>query len=114
MAQGQGVNGSIQATAQVQTPITVTGTQNLAFGNVFPGIAKAVAYSDVTNGGHFSVAGPARTPVTYSFTLPANLTSGGNNLPIRRSPGCVNPLNPTPPPPPLTPPRTPPSSTLRR
>ncbi len=95
MAQGQGVNGSIQATAQVQTPITVTGTQNLAFGNVFPGIAKAVAYSDVTNGGHFSVAGQASTPVTYSFTLPANLTSGGNNLPIGSWLGYVNTLNST-------------------
>src|SRR5260370_40076486 len=51
MAQGQGVNGSIQATAQVQTPTTVTGTQTLAFGNVFPGIAKAVAYRHATDAG---------------------------------------------------------------
>jgi Domain of unknown function (DUF4402) len=93
--QAQGVNGSIQATAQVQTPITVTGTQNLAFGSVFPGVAKAVAYSDVANGGHFSVLGQANTPVTYSFTLPANLTSGGNNLPIGTWLGYVNTLNST-------------------
>src|SRR5437867_12751239 len=81
-ASAQGVNGSISATAQVQTPITVTGTQNLSFGNVFPGVAKAVAYTDAANAGKFSVAGQASTPVTYSFTLPANLTSAGNNLPI--------------------------------
>src|SRR5438445_10839491 len=78
----QGVNGSITATATVQSPITVTGAQNLAFGNVFPGVAKTIAYSDATNGGHFSVAGQASTPVTYSFTLPTNLTSAGNNLPL--------------------------------
>ena len=81
-AHGQGVNGSITATAQVQAPITVTGTQNLSFGNVFPGAAKAVAYADAANAGKFSVAGQASTPVTYSFTLPTNLTSGTNNLPI--------------------------------
>jgi len=84
-AHGQGVNGSITATAQVQAPITVTGTQNLSFGNVFPGAAKAVVYTDAANGGKFSVAGQASTPVTYSFTLPLNLTSGGNNLPIGNS-----------------------------
>jgi hypothetical protein len=93
--QAQGVNGSIQATAQVQTPITVTGTQNLSFGNVFPGIAKAVAYTDVVNAGRFSVAGQASTPVTYSFTLPANLTSGGNNLPIGSWLGYENATNST-------------------
>jgi hypothetical protein len=94
-AQAQGVSGSIQATAQVLTPIAVTGTQNLTFGNVFPGVAKAIAYSDATNGGHFSVAGVASTPVTYSFTLPANLTSGANNLPIGTWLGYVNTANST-------------------
>src|SRR6266571_3805076 len=74
-AQGQ-VNGSILATAQVQTPITVSGTQNLSFGNVFPGVAKAVVYTDAANAGKFSVAGQASTPVTYSFTLPTNLPIG--------------------------------------
>src|ERR1041385_7542421 len=78
----QGVNGSISATATVQSPITVTGAQNLTFGNVFPGVVKTVAYSDATTAGQFGVPGQASTPVTYSFSLPANLTSAGNNLPI--------------------------------
>src|SRR2546422_8565743 len=43
-----------------QTPITVSGTQNLSFGNVFPGVAKAVAYTDAANAGKFSVAGQDR------------------------------------------------------
>jgi hypothetical protein len=93
--QGQGVNGSISATAQVQTPITVTGTQPLTFGNVFPGAAKAVAYTDAANAGKFSVAGQGSTPVTYSFTLPANLTSAGNNLPIGSWLGYENATNST-------------------
>src|SRR2546430_13734890 len=79
----QGVNGSITATASVQSPIAVAGVQNLAFGNVFPGVAKTVAYSDATNAGRFDVTGQASTPVTYSFTLPANLTTGGEHPPTR-------------------------------
>ena len=91
----QGVNGSISATATVQSPITVAGAQNLAFGNVFPGVAKTVAYSDATNGGRFDVTGQGSTPVTYSFALPTNLTSSGNNLPIGSWTGYVNGANST-------------------
>jgi hypothetical protein len=111
-AQAQGVNGSITATAQVQTPITVTGTQNLSFGNVFPGVAKAVAYTDATNAGKFSVAGQGSTPVTYSFTLPANLTSAGNNLPIGSWLGYENTVNSTSGGSAITPSGTPATSTL--
>ncbi len=80
-AQAQGVNGSITATANVQSPITVGGTQNLAFGNVFPGKSATVAVTD-PGAGLFTVGGQASTPVTYSFALPTNLINGGNNLPI--------------------------------
>jgi hypothetical protein len=91
--QAQGVNGTINATAQVQAPITVAGTQPLAFGTVFPGVAKTVAYSDAANAGKFSVTGQAGQTVTYSFTLPANLASGPNNLPIGSWTGYVNTTN---------------------
>ncbi|HYL22604.1 MAG TPA: DUF4402 domain-containing protein [Gemmatimonadales bacterium] len=111
-AQAQGVNGSITATAQVQAPITVTGTQNLSFGNVFPGVAKAVAYTDATNAGTFSVGGQASTPVTYSFTLPANLTSAGNNLPIGSWLGYANTTNSTSGGSAITPSATPATATL--
>ncbi len=111
-ARGQGVNGSITATATVQTPITVTGTQNLSFGNVFPGVAKAILYSDASNAGKFSVAGQASTPVTYSFTLPANLTSAGNNLPIGSWLGYENGSNSTSGGSGITPSATPTTSTL--
>jgi hypothetical protein len=75
-------NASITATASVQTPINVLGAQQLSFGNVFPGVNKTVAATDLTNGGRFDVTGQASTPVTLSFTLPATLSSGANTMPI--------------------------------
>jgi hypothetical protein len=108
----QGVNGSISATATVQSPITVTGAQNLSFGNVFPGVVKTVAYSDATNAGQFSVTGQASTPVTYSFSLPANLTSAGNNLPIGSWSGYVNTTSSTSGGSAITPSATPAGATL--
>jgi spore coat protein U-like protein len=81
-AQAQSNNASITATASVQTPINVTGAQQLNFGNVFPGVNKTVAATDLANAGRFDVTGQASTPVTMSFTLPATLSSAGNTLPI--------------------------------
>ena len=80
--QAQTNNASITATASVQTPINVIGAQQLSFGNVFPGVNKTVAATDLTNAGRFDVTGQASTPVTLSFTLPATLNSGGNTMPI--------------------------------
>src|SRR5260221_14083886 len=81
-AQAQTNNASITATATVQTPINVIGAQALAFGNVFPGVNKTVAATDLTNAGRFDVTGQASTPVTLTFTLPATLSSGANTMPI--------------------------------
>jgi uncharacterized protein DUF4402 len=81
-AQAQTNNASITATASVQTPINVLGAQQLNFGNVFPGVNKTIAATDLTNAGRFDVTGQASTPVTLSFTLPATLSSGGNTMPI--------------------------------
>ncbi|SRR6266536_311124 len=80
--QAQTNNASITATATVQTPINVVGAQQLSFGNVFPGVNKSVAPSDLTNAGRFDVTGQASAPVTLSFTLPATLSSGVNTMPI--------------------------------
>lgn len=85
----QGVNGSFTASAAVQAPIAVTGAIPLNFQSVFPGVTKTVAYSDVT-AGRFDVTGQASTLVNYSFTLPTNLTSAGQNLPIGSWTGYVN------------------------
>jgi hypothetical protein len=72
-------NASATVTATVQQPITVTKNNDLSFGNVFPGIDKPIA---VTAGGaaKFTVAGQASTPVNLTFTIPATITSSGNNL----------------------------------
>ncbi len=72
-------NASINATATVQTPITVSAVQDLGFGNVFPGLNKTVAVTDAA-AGHFSVAGQASANVNLTFALPANLSDGGGNL----------------------------------
>jgi len=81
--QAQTNNAAITATASVQTPINVVGALPLSFGNVFPGVNKTVAATDLTNGGRFDVSGQASTPVTLSFTLPATLsTGGGATMPI--------------------------------
>lgn len=80
VAQAQGVSGNITATAVVQTPLSVTGTTTLDFGNVFPGVAKTIAPTAAT-AGKFTVGGQASAEVTVAFTLPANLV-GPANLPI--------------------------------
>lgn len=81
-AQAQSNNASITATASVQTPINVVGAQALAFGNVFPGVNKTIATSDLANAGRFDVTGQASAPVTMSFVLPGTLSSGANTMPI--------------------------------
>lgn len=76
------VTGDILATANVLQPLVVSNNLNdLDFGDVFPGVAKSIAYSDAT-AGQWSVNGYLGAEVQMSFTLPANLVSGGNNLPI--------------------------------
>jgi hypothetical protein len=74
-------SNTIQATADVQTPINVTPLSDLDFGAVLPGVPKAVAVTDLT-AGSFQVDGLASANVNLTFTLPTNLANGGNNLPI--------------------------------
>ncbi|MDZ7631883.1 MAG: DUF4402 domain-containing protein [Gemmatimonadaceae bacterium] len=74
-------SASIAATATVVTPITVTGTAPLAFGNVFQGVDRTIAFSDATSG-RFSLTGYLNAQVALTFTLPTVLTSGANTMPI--------------------------------
>jgi hypothetical protein len=85
-------NATINATAVVQQPIVVSATRTLDFGNVFPGVAKAIAVAAATSG-EFSVTGQASTAANMTFVLPANLTNGGNNLPIGTWTGYWNTAN---------------------
>lgn len=76
------VSGTITATANVLTPLTVTSDlRALDFGDVFPGLAKSIAWSDATSG-QWRIDGEAGKEVQMAFTLPANLTSGANSMPI--------------------------------
>ncbi len=88
----QSQTGNVTATATVQQPINVTGAINLAFGNVFPGVAKVIAVN-AAGAGRFDVTGQASTPMLLTFVLPANLTSGVNNLPIGTWTGHHNTVN---------------------
>jgi hypothetical protein len=82
-------NASITATATVQAPINVTAVANLDFQAVFPGIAKTVLATDAT-AGQWSVTGQTSAPVSLNFTLPTNLASGGNLMPIGTWTGNFN------------------------
>lgn len=81
-AQAQPNSATIQATANVLTPLAVTAGDNLTFGDVFPGVNASVAITDAGAAGTWSVTGVTSAEVTLSFTLPANLVSGGNTMPI--------------------------------
>jgi hypothetical protein len=78
---------NITATATVLQAITVTGARTLDFGTVFPGVAKAIAVAAGTSG-RFDLTGSNSANVNVSFTLPGNLTSGANTLPIGSWTGC--------------------------
>jgi len=85
-ASAQTAQNNIQALAQVLTALSVTSGDNLNFGLVVQGISKSVdasAPAAGTTSGKFTIAGQISQAVSITFTaLPANLTSGGNNLPI--------------------------------
>ena len=85
-------SASINATATVLSPITVTAGAALAFGNVTPGVAKTVLASSAA-AGTFSLTGQASQGIQIAFTLPTNLTSGANNLPIGTWTGLFNSAN---------------------
>lgn len=74
-------SATIEATANVLSAVTVTDVNDLVFGNVTPGVPKTIAITDA-GAGLFTITKADGTGVTLSFSLPANLTSGANSLPI--------------------------------
>lgn len=92
LAQAQ--SATVAATATVVTPLIVTGTAGLAFGNVFQGVNKTVLFSDATSG-RFSITGFGASQVAMTFTLPTNLAAGASNLPIDTWDIRSNPTNVT-------------------
>jgi spore coat protein U-like protein len=74
--------GTITASATVQTPLNVTNVQDLAFGDVLPGVNKTVLPGDAS-AGQLQITGQDAREVSVDFgTLPTTLASGGNTMPI--------------------------------
>jgi hypothetical protein len=86
----QAQSASIDVTATVQQPITVTGPVALAFGAVFPGINKMIAATGAS-AGRFDVTGQTSAPVNLTLGLPTSLAQGINNLAIGSWTGYLSP-----------------------
>lgn len=82
-------SGTINARAVVRQPITITAGQDLDFGIVLQGSPRTIAETAAA-AGRFDATGTANANVNVNFTLPANLVSGANNLPIGTWTGCYN------------------------
>ncbi len=82
-------SGTINARAIVRQPITITAGQDLDFGIVLQGTPRTIAETAAA-AGRFDATGTASANVNVNFTLPANLVSGANNLPIGTWTGCYN------------------------
>jgi hypothetical protein len=74
-------SASASVTAEVQQPITVTKTNDLTFGNVFPGLSSAIAVTS-SSAAAFTIAGQAGANINLTFTLPSSIANGGNTLTI--------------------------------
>jgi hypothetical protein len=89
-ARAQGATTTVRAS--VLQAIVVTPVRDLTFGDVFPGVAKTVP---VTGGNHgrWDLSGQANASISLTFTLPTNLVSGTNLLPVGTWTGRYN-VNP--------------------
>jgi hypothetical protein len=79
--QAQAQSASIGARATVAQALTVSATDSLLFGAAFPNTTRTIQPSDAASGS-FTLAGAANAEVNLTFTLPANLAFGANNLPV--------------------------------
>lgn len=60
---------------------TVTADQDLAFGDVFPGVPKTIEKTS-SNAAEFTVTGTVDAEVTIDFDLPGYLYTTGANMPV--------------------------------
>jgi hypothetical protein len=74
--------GSLKAVATVLPTISVTGTHDLNFETVMPGVDKSVDKLSVGQAGEFQIHGTILAEVTLDFTLPDSLALGTAILPI--------------------------------
>ena len=53
---------------------------DLSFGDIFPGIPKAIAKTTPGSAAEFFISGTAGSEVTIDFALPTYMNYGGNNM----------------------------------
>lgn len=72
--------------ARVFTPLTLTANEALRFGNLYsPFTAKTIAWTDnAASGGRarFTITGEGGAEMALSITIPANISSGVNTIPL--------------------------------
>jgi hypothetical protein len=66
--------GIIQAVATVVTSMSVSGSHDLDFGSVTPGVPKSVQKETAGSAGEWLIAGSASAEVTVDFDLPPALS----------------------------------------
>ena len=59
---------------------TVTGVEDLVFGDIFPGVPKTISKKS-TDAAEFTVTGTVDAEVSLDFTLPQYLSATGANMP---------------------------------
>lgn len=72
-------NGSLQATANVVSSLSIVGTNNLNFGSVTPGVSRSVDKSAVGFAGEWIVSGIVSSELSMTFTLPDSLREASSS-----------------------------------
>ncbi len=76
---------AIAAVTGLVTPVigqTVTATNDLAFGNVLPGVPKNISKQATGNAAEFYVTGIEGDEITLDFDLPRYLSTSGATMPV--------------------------------
>ncbi len=86
---GGTANGA--GTARIVTVITVTATQNLNFGEVYPGVPKAMGYNRDDSSGIFTITGEASSEINLDLVLPEYLAlaNGSDRMPVVFAADCA-------------------------
>jgi hypothetical protein len=64
-------------------PLTVTGTRDLTFGTVIPGVGQPVLRTNPVQSGEFRLRGEKNTAVQFTFVLPVSMAGpAGATLPL--------------------------------
>jgi hypothetical protein len=77
------ITGSITAKGTVLAPISIISSTDLNFGtSILPGVPVTVDKSAGSGAGTFVLSGVANKQINVTLTLPSNLQSGVNTMPI--------------------------------